>query len=136
MDIVIKRIQYNMSRPVCAEHLANYYVRACIFKAHTSILFVTVLELTAPSRRTVAMAMRVMFWPSGCVSLSLIAYYIKDWNWLQLAITVPACFHLLIIVLQVYFYTVTCAKKQTASGLFYAQFIHGYYSTNHLIDNG
>jgi len=52
--------------------------------------YVTVLEMTGPRKRTVSMTIKSFFWPSGVMVLSLFSYFIRDWNWLQLATTIPA----------------------------------------------
>ena len=44
-----------------------------------------VLEICGPSSRPLMMALRSVFWPIGTCVLSLLAYYVQDWNWLLLA---------------------------------------------------
>ena len=47
------------------------------------------MEVVGPSHRTYAIAYRSFGWPSGTMLTSLFAYYFQDWNWFQLAISLP-----------------------------------------------
>jgi len=46
------------------------------------------LEITAPSKRVYTFALISLLWPIGGTFLALLAYFIQDWNWLQLAVSI------------------------------------------------
>ncbi|XP_022108721.1 organic cation transporter protein-like isoform X1 [Acanthaster planci] len=52
--------------------------------------YVMVTEMFSPSRRAFAGILLTLFWASGIMSLSGIAYLLRDWRHLQLAITLPS----------------------------------------------
>lgn len=47
------------------------------------------MEVVGPSRRTLAIAYRALYWPAGEMLTSLIAYYFQDWNWFQIVASIP-----------------------------------------------
>ncbi|XP_067942432.1 organic cation transporter protein-like isoform X2 [Watersipora subatra] len=51
---------------------------------------VIAMEVVGPSHRIYALATRSLFWPVGTMLTSLVAYYVRDWNWFQLASSIPA----------------------------------------------
>ncbi|XP_067675691.1 organic cation transporter protein-like isoform X2 [Haliotis asinina] len=52
--------------------------------------FVIVMELVGPSKRTLAGMVIELFWCIGLFLVGGLAYFIRDWHHLQLAISVPA----------------------------------------------
>ena len=52
-------------------------------------LLYTVMEVTGPSRRHWSVSYKSTFWPLGTMYTSLIAYYLQDWSWIQLAGSIP-----------------------------------------------
>ncbi|XP_033634576.1 organic cation transporter protein-like isoform X1 [Asterias rubens] len=52
--------------------------------------YVMVTEMFSPSRRAFAGILLTLFWASGIMSLSGLAYLLRDWRHLQLAITLPS----------------------------------------------
>ncbi|XP_072167135.1 organic cation transporter protein-like [Diadema setosum] len=61
--------------------------------------YVMVTEMFSPGRRGPAGILLTMFWAAGIMSLPGLAYLIKDWSYLQLAITLPNVLTLLIVTI-------------------------------------
>jgi len=57
--------------------------------------FVLSVEMMGPSMRTYAGIIIEFFFAGGSMLLALMAYYLRDWVWLQLAASVPMCIFLL-----------------------------------------
>ncbi|KAF6040829.1 hypothetical protein EB796_000862 [Bugula neritina] len=80
---------------VLASFSLNYYMFAALRFIITSCLVgalvishIMVMEITGPSLRVYAVAVQSLFWPSGVVFTSVLAYYVQDWNWFQLIISI------------------------------------------------
>ncbi|XP_067942897.1 organic cation transporter protein-like [Watersipora subatra] len=66
----------------------RFIIAACYTGAVLAAHIIT-MEVVGPSHRTYAIAFRSLFWPGGTMFLSLFAYYLQDWNYLQLATSIP-----------------------------------------------
>jgi OCT family organic cation transporter-like MFS transporter 4/5 len=80
----------------CLVFAVNYYVflllrfllgffNPCIFMVGLPMS----LELVGPKKRTVVTTIGCMFWVAGCLLIAVVAYLIRDWQYLQLATAVP-----------------------------------------------
>ncbi|XP_038051000.1 organic cation transporter protein-like [Patiria miniata] len=58
-------------------------------QAYNQVQFVIVMELFPPECRTLMGSLNNMFWGLGVITLTPIAYLLKDWRHMQLAISVP-----------------------------------------------
>ncbi|XP_067657418.1 organic cation transporter protein-like [Haliotis asinina] len=56
------------------------------------IAFVIGLELVGPSKRTIAGIAIEFFWCFGLFVLALVAYFIREWTYLQIVMTIPSVF--------------------------------------------
>lgn len=83
----------------CTRAFAHMYrhilttAKILLYTAYLLCLFLccfVAMETTGPHKRPLAISIRIAFWPVGQCLLALLAYYIQDWNWLQLTISVPA----------------------------------------------
>ncbi|KAK6169539.1 hypothetical protein SNE40_020577 [Patella caerulea] len=54
--------------------------------------FVIVMELVGPSKRSRSGVVMMLFWCIGLFLLGLLAYFIRDWSNLQLAVSIPIVF--------------------------------------------
>ena len=48
------------------------------------------MELVGPSYRMIAGIALELFWACGAIVLALLAYLIRDWRYLNLAVSLPA----------------------------------------------
>jgi len=80
----------------------NYYVfiilrfllgffNPCIFMVGLPMA----LELVGPNKRTVITTIGCIFWVMGCLLIALLAYLIRDWQYLQLATAIPGALFLI-----------------------------------------
>ncbi|KAK3798081.1 hypothetical protein RRG08_034637 [Elysia crispata] len=58
--------------------------------------FVIGMEIVGPSKRRIAGNVSNFFWVSGICVLTAIAYFLRDWRYLQIAISVPPALSLLL----------------------------------------
>ncbi|XP_046542550.1 organic cation transporter protein-like [Haliotis rubra] len=56
------------------------------------IAFVIGLELVGPSKRTIAGIAIQFFWCFGLFLLALVAYFIREWKYLQIVLSIPSVF--------------------------------------------
>jgi len=55
---------------------------------HNTLTFFIVLEITGPSRRVHAGTAKSFSWPLGAMFLALLSYYVQNWKWSQLIISI------------------------------------------------
>ncbi|KAF6040824.1 Orct [Bugula neritina] len=79
------------------------------------------MEVVGPSARAYSIAFRSSFWSCGSMLTSLFAFYIQDWNWFQLAISIPPLAFGIVMILflnETPHYLVTSRREKEAVGLF------------------
>ncbi|XP_078309925.1 organic cation transporter protein-like isoform X2 [Crassostrea virginica] len=55
-----------------------------------AVTFTMIMELVGPSYRMIAGIALELFWACGAIVLALLAYLIRDWRYLNLAVSLPA----------------------------------------------
>ncbi|KAF6040834.1 hypothetical protein EB796_000867 [Bugula neritina] len=113
---------------IVAAFSVNYYMFAAFrfFVAMSMVGIVLIkniiiLEITGPSRRVHAGAAKSFSWPLGAMLLALLSYYVQDWKWSQLIISITP---LLAGFLSIFFlketphYLVTKGKHKEAENMF------------------
>ena len=83
--LLSKRRLINKSIHQSINQLINQSINQSI-----AILLVSVMELVGPSYRMIAGIALELFWACGAIVLALLAYLIRDWRYLNLAVSLPA----------------------------------------------
>ena len=65
----------------------NHSINQSINQSSSSV---SVMELVGPSYRMIAGIALELFWACGAIVLALLAYLIRDWRYLNLAVSLPA----------------------------------------------
>ncbi|ESO85015.1 hypothetical protein LOTGIDRAFT_131162 [Lottia gigantea] len=81
--------------------------------------FVLVMELVPSSKRTFVGVVQLFFWSFGLFTLSFLAYFIRTWQYLQIAISVPCLLYIFIFCFMPESprWLLTCGKRKKAEDI-------------------